>query len=293
MSIDNLFDVKNAYFLGNYQQCIQAAEKIKCKTDTEEEEKNSYVYRSLMAQNKHSLVLSEISPNTDVVSLKCLRRLAQYYSNKNERNNIVMEIDSDVKTSDASNEQFCLLTALIYINESDFENALHLLNNCSSLEGQATMVQVLLKMDRVDLAMKKLKEMQEIDEDATITQLASAWVNTALGKEKLKDAFYTYQELIDKYGGTVSLLVSQASCLIQQEKYEEAEKLLIDAQQKDADNAEVCINLYVVNSYLGKSAESQGRLINQMKHFHPDHPWTTGYCAKEQFFEKLNTESCA
>uniref|UniRef100_A0A0K0DY06 Coatomer subunit epsilon n=1 Tax=Strongyloides stercoralis TaxID=6248 RepID=A0A0K0DY06_STRER len=293
MSVDILFDVKNAYFLGNYQQCIQAAEKVKCKTNDEEEEKSSYVYRSFMAQNKHSLVLSEISPNTDVVSLKCLRRLAEYYSNKNERNNIVTEIDSEVKTYDASNEHFCILTALIYINESDFESALRLLNNCDSLEGQATMVQVLLKIDRIDLAMKKLKEMQEIDEDATITQLASAWVNTALGKEKLKDAFYTYQELIDKYGGTVSLLVSQASCLIQQEKYEEAEKLLIDAQQKDADNAEVCINLYVVNSYLGKSAESQGRLINQLKHFHPDHPWTVGYCAKVEFFEKLTAESRA
>ena len=47
------------------------------------------------------------------------------------------------------------------------------------------------------------------------------------GKDKIKDAFYIYQEMIDKYGATPSLLVSQASCLIQQQKYEEAEKLLL------------------------------------------------------------------
>uniref|UniRef100_A0A0N4Z8V9 Coatomer subunit epsilon n=1 Tax=Parastrongyloides trichosuri TaxID=131310 RepID=A0A0N4Z8V9_PARTI len=293
MSVDILFDVKNSYFLGNYQQCIQAAEKVKCKTDAEKEEMDSYVYRSLIAQSKYSLVISEISPNTDVVSLKCLRRLAEYYGIKDERKDIVLKLDSEVKVSDASNEHFCLLTSLIYINEGDYESALRLLNNCDSLEGQATMIQVLLKIDRVDLAIKKLKEMQEVDEDATITQLASAWVNTALGKDKLKDAFYTYQELIDKYGGTVSLLVSQASCLIQQEKYEDAEKLLLEAQQKDSDNAEVCINLFVVNSYLGKSAESQMRLINQLKQFHPDHPWTVGYHQKEELFEKLTAESCA
>lgn len=45
----------------------------------------------------------------------------------------------------------------------------------------------------------------------------------ALGREKIKDAFYIYQEMIDKYGSYPPLLVSKASCLILQAKYEEAE----------------------------------------------------------------------
>lgn len=68
--------------------------------------------------------------------------------------------------------------------------------------------------------------MQEFDEDSTITQLALAWVGMSYGKEKLKDSFYIYQEMIDKYGATPYLLVSQAACQIQQQKYEEAVKLL-------------------------------------------------------------------
>ena len=42
------------------------------------------------------------------------------------------------------------------------------------------MVQIYIEMNRLDFAQKELASLQQRDDDATITQLACAWVNTAI-----------------------------------------------------------------------------------------------------------------
>jgi hypothetical protein len=48
-----------------------------------------------------------------------------------------------------------------------------------------------------------LQAMSAIDDDATVTQLATAWVGVALGGGKVQEASYIYQELGDKFSWTV------------------------------------------------------------------------------------------
>jgi hypothetical protein len=57
--------------------------------------------------------------------------------------------------------------------------------------------------------------MSSIDDDATVTQLAHAWVGVALGGAKVQEASYIYQELGDKFTWTVRDVFAVAG-LVQQ-----------------------------------------------------------------------------
>uniref|UniRef100_A0A1I7Y1M5 Coatomer subunit epsilon n=1 Tax=Steinernema glaseri TaxID=37863 RepID=A0A1I7Y1M5_9BILA len=290
---DTLFEVRNAFYLGAYQQCVHECHNAHVKGEEEKLAKDCFMYRSYIALGKPSIALSEIPASTQVDSLAAIRRFADYSANAEKRRQIAEEVGAELTTNMPDDEVAHLMAALIFLSENDIENALRVLHMSESLECTATSIQCLLKLDRADLATKELKKMQEVDEDSTLTQLALAWCNMYFGKEKLKDAFYIYQEMIDKYGPNPSLLVSQASCLIQQEKYEEAQKLLLDAQQRDAHNAEVLINLVVVSQFLGKPAEVTTRYIKQLTTEFPHHSWSLDYCAKEKAFAHLALESSA
>lgn len=285
---DELFDLRNAFYIGNFQHCINEAQKLKVENPDLKLEKDIFMYRAYIAQRKYGVVMDEINEQSPP-EIRALKLLAQYSSaTTDNRDAIINRLNSMLnEVSDTPSDILLIVASAIYSNEQNYEAALKVLHNVESLLSSSLSLQIYLKIDRVELAKKELKKMQDTDDDALLTQLANAWVNIAIGGEKFQDAYYTFQELIDKHTATALLLNGQAACLIGQGKYEEAEGVLQDALEKDGNNVEAIINMIALSQYLGKAQEVTNRYLSQVKSSHPYHPFVKEYIAKEEEFDRL------
>lgn len=183
------------------------------------------MWRAYIAQQKYRVVLDGISANeSGTPVLAAIRKTAEYFSadGSTEKRNAVIRyfeenlgtlpsvddenIDSDVIYA---NIVWRLSAASVYYNEGQYENAWRVIQgglaqyaSTSDLECLAMQLQCLLQMNRLDMAKKTLARMQEKDDDATLTQLATAWLNIEQGGDKLQDAYYIFQDFCDKFVAT-------------------------------------------------------------------------------------------
>ncbi|XP_053869543.1 coatomer subunit epsilon isoform X2 [Malaclemys terrapin pileata] len=255
---DELFDVKNSFYIGAYQAAINEAQRVKPSSPEREVERDVFLYRAYIAQRKYGVVLDEIKANA-CPELQAVRMFAEYLSNDTQRDAIVADLDKKMaKSVDVTNTTFLLMAASIYFHDANPDAALRTLHQGESLECMAMMIQILLKLDRLDLARKELKKMQDQDEDATLTQLATAWVNLAV-----------------------------AACYMAQGKWEDADGVLQEALDKDSSHPETLINFVVLSQHLGKPPEVTNRYLSQLKDAHKSHPFIQEYQAKENDFDRL------
>lgn len=280
---DILFAVKNNFYIGAYNNAINEASDLEGLSDAEQVERDIFVYRSYIALGSHDLVISEIKDSAPM-ALQAVKLLAQYTGGKIAKESAVEKVGALVNDPICNTNPHVLLVAgIVYASEGNYVEALKACHTGQNLEMSALCVQVYLKMDRADKAEQQVKAMSAIDDDATVTQLATAWVGVALGGAKVQEASYIYQELGDKFTWTAYLYNGLAVCHMKMGEWEDAERDLLEALGKDAKEPDTLANLVTVGLHLGKNT---ARYASQLKVVAPQHPVAIRAAAGEEMFDR-------
>jgi len=288
MAENDLFELKNSFYIGNYQQCSSEAQKLHPRDESIKLERDFFLYRALISQRKYGAVQSQIKQNAQN-ELKALKLLARIMQDSSSQIMVLDELEALVSYSsvDPGSPNTAIAAAAIFAQADNYESALKVLHYHDGLECRAQSVHCYLAINRIDLARKELKTMQENDDDHTLTQLAQAWLHIATGGEKLQDAYYIYQELIDKNTSTAPLLAGQAACFLGQMKTEEAAAALQEAAEKDPHLSDTLINNLVLSHHTQRGAEETGRYLAELTDSHKDHQIVKSFVAKEEEFDRI------
>jgi len=290
---DELYTLRNHFWLGNYQRAVAEGSGLTRLPEQLKIERDEFIYRSYVASGQGGIVMAEISDApTTPVSLRAIKVFARYMTLPG---NAIEAKESIVSTmtewlsdpQSASSTTVQLTAAMIFMYEDNYKEALRCIHLGATMEHLAFLVQIYLKMSRADLANKQLRTMQQADEDHTLTQLASAWTHLAQGGAKLQEAAYIYDELMDKFGSTVTLLNGSAVANMQMGKFEEAEKSLVDALSKGPNDADTLINLVSCYLHMGKAQELVQRHLSQLKTVAPNHPFVNQLLKTESAFDRV------
>ncbi|XP_058072206.1 coatomer subunit epsilon-1-like [Magnolia sinica] len=282
-SPDYLFGLRNNFYLGAYQAAINCSDV----PDLSQEcaiERDSLVYRSYIALGSYQLVINEIDSSAPT-ALQAVKLLAMYLSGPGNKEAAIASLQEWLSDAAIGNNPVLrLIAGIIYMHEQDYNEALKHTHSAGTMELRALNVQIYLKMHRSDHAERELKHMQQSDEDHTLTQLANAWINLAVGGSKIQEAYLIFQDFSDKYNTQTGIILNgKAVCCMHMGHFDEAESLLLEALNKDAKDAETLANLIVCSLHVGKSSS---RFFSQLKLSHPEHILVKRSAAAEDSFDR-------
>lgn len=272
-SSDELRSLRNFYYLGLYSNVLSEAKH------SENPGAKVFYYLALLETSPKE-VFKQINDRA-ATALQAVKLLGTYRTAAQDQKDLAFETLAEWLSDEmlGNDPTLQLVAAQMYFEEGNYKDALRAVSPSSEdLEKMALQVQIYLKIDRVDLAQKAAASMAEVDDDDVLTQLATSWLYIALGGEKVTEASFLLQELVDKFGPSVSVLSSQAVCQLHLGNMNEANSFLKQArsmalQQGNKVDSATLVNFIVCLQNQRKSQDIIDKIIGELKESYPTHPW--------------------
>jgi len=290
MEDDELKSVRNYFYLGLSEGLAQEISAVK-SGGNKELALGSEVYRNRHLLSSDPELVFKNVPQNAPTALQAVKLLGTYKTAPEDHKELVFETIKEWLSDESLSKDptLQLLSAQVYFEDKNYKEALKFASQPPpKLEKLALQIAVYLKIDRVDLAAKTLKMMQDIDDDDTLTQLATSWVYISQGEEKVTEASFLLQELMEKFEVSIPVLNTLAVCQMQKKEWGAAFQFLKQARDlalstKQKVSGDTLVNSIVCLQHLGKSPDP---IIKELQTSHPNHPWLKRFNEMESLFDR-------
>lgn len=292
---DELYTLRNLFWLGNFQLAINEANGLKRCPPHMATEKLEYMYRSYIALGQNDLVISEIGEN-EAINLHGVKILAMVLNGSMDKDTGIAHLQTSLNASGMDARSIAsvqLILSILHAQDggatgANISDAIKCIHTAVNLEQMAMLVQLYIRMNRLDFALKQVAKMKAGDEDSTLTMMAVGWCHlSSQPAPRAQEAGYIFEELADKYGSSAMLLNAQAVAKLHQQQFSEAEILLNSAMEKSPNDPDTLANLIVTGQHLGQEEDVTRRYLNQLKKVAPSHQLVSALGLFEGAFDRV------
>lgn len=291
MADDELQEVRDNFYVGNYQKALLMAESTGASSDFAQSELGAILARCCLSSN--AVERLKAMQNSDIPGQRAAvftmimtksRQEAQRSSAKERLLSLAKE------TQDMS---CSMLAAIAHALDGNWKEAAELCKAHPTLEMQALCVMFCLSCNQASMAEKLLMEMQGSNDDSAAFRLANAAVKMSMGDPE--EAYLTYCDLSTQFppkedeesgSGSVLLQVGKALANMQRGMYAEALEDLQRAVAVAPNDPDVLVNLCCCTTHLGKKEEFQ-QFYSKLETAAPNHPYVLKTQGMKGVFSKF------
>nr|XP_019004296.1 uncharacterized protein I203_03455 [Kwoniella mangroviensis CBS 8507]OCF67757.1 hypothetical protein I203_03455 [Kwoniella mangroviensis CBS 8507] len=292
MELDPLYHVKQLFYQASYKAAIEEAllQPHKPSDDPSSLHRALYIARSHLSSNPpdiqsaKSILSPFLSSSEPSIAARTIDAFASHLAGEDKVDEIrdfVLEVEGSEDEVEESTVR--VISSTVFILLGEVEEAVATLNEGrgkEDLECLALLVQLLLSLDRRDLAQSTYNTAKKIGNDSTLVQAIEAWIGLKTGARPLHQSYYFYEELYQLPSGrTPPVLASHAAAHLLLGHVDEAKADILEASQKE--NGDKQGDVLAVGTSLGIDGYAEKLATNA-----PQHPFAVDLAEKSKLFDE-------
>jgi len=272
---DELQEVRDNFYVGNYQKALQLCENSMVSDDFAKLECDAILARCALSMSMTEKLKAMNASENPGQRASALYHVCTKSPKEEQRQKAKERLKEHI--TEKQDLSSAILGANVLAFDGNYQDAVNLTTAHPTLEMQALRVFFLLMCNQVGMAEKEVKEMKGSNEDSAAFLMASAAVHLASGNPE--EAYLTYCDLSAKFpavdgedGGSVLLETGKGLANMMRGMWQEALEDLQRANQMAPSDSDVLVNLCCCMTHADKKDEFQ-QYYAKLEQACPTHPY--------------------